>query len=377
MDRALVLMLLLLSISQVSTASFRVLLEDEVSGKVNLPLENFPSKDKVDKQSITSHTNNPNNQSEQAHPDLVGLDKKETQEPSPPAGTQKTLNPKQENLTVLAPPVSQETKKSTNSSEEGGGVGTDRTGTKTDTGTKPEENVGKIKGLCDVASEKCLNEDNWTACLQNAANDSKEIVLIVENKGENDISIDVKSTPPLVLDSKKLDLAKHNYIKVKILISDSNHAADITVNAGKGDCILHIKSSTGTYDWQKPFQQFASYATQFTPIYGAYLLIFTSVISLVIWACCKFVRGRRRSVGSPAYQQLEMGGVQNSQSNSTNAVVVNTADGWENGWDDNWDDEEAAVGRPVAANGVSVDGLSSRSNNNGNSKDGWDFDWDD
>lgn len=135
-----------------------------------MPTENFPSKDKVDKQSITSHTNNPNNQSEQAHPDSVGLDKKETQEPAPPAGTQKTLNPKQENLTVLAPPVSQETKKSTNSSEEGGGVGTDRTGTKTDTGTKPEENVSKIKGLCDVASEKCFNEDNWIACLQDPAN---------------------------------------------------------------------------------------------------------------------------------------------------------------------------------------------------------------
>lgn len=165
--------------------------------------------------------------------------------------------------------------------------------------------------------------------------------------------------------------------QVKILLSDSNHAARITVNAGKGDCILHIKPSTGTYDWQKPFQQFASYATQFTPIYGAYLLIFTSVISLITWACCKFVRGRRRSVSGPTYQQLEMGGVQNSQSNSANAVVANAADGWENGWDDNWDDEEAAVGRPVATNGVSVDGLSSRSNNNDNSKDGWDFDWDD
>lgn len=159
---------------------------------------------------------------------------------------------------------------------------------------------------------------------------------------------------------------------MKILISDSSHAADITINAGKGDCILHVKPATTNFDWQKPFQQFSSYATQFTPIYGAYLLLFTTVISLITWACCKFVRGRRQSDSGPTYQQLEMGGVHDYQSNSANADVVNTADGWENGWDDNWDDEEAVMGRPVATNG-----LSSRPNDNINSKDGWDVDWDD
>jgi hypothetical protein len=165
---------------------------------------------------------------------------------------------------------------------------------------------------------------------------------------------------------------------VKILVSDSSQAADITVNAGKGDCILHIKPDTTNFDWQKPFQQFASYATQFTPIYGAYLLLFTSVISLIIWACFKFVRGRRQSDSGPTYQQLEMGGVHDYQSDLANAEVVNTADGWENGWDDNWDDEEAVMGRPVTTNGVSANGLSSsRSNDNVNSKDGWDVDWDD
>jgi hypothetical protein len=137
--------------------------------QVNLPAETSPSKDKVDNLSLDSSTNNSSNQSELAPPDSIGLKKNETREPTPPARTEKTPNTKQENLTALAPPVGQDTKKSTNSSENGGAI-TDMTGTKTDTGTKKDENVGNVKGLCDVASEKCFNGDNWIACLQYPAN---------------------------------------------------------------------------------------------------------------------------------------------------------------------------------------------------------------
>ncbi|KAJ4767100.1 hypothetical protein LUZ62_077475 [Rhynchospora pubera] len=373
MDRALFLLLLLLSISQISAASFRVLLGDEVPRKNNSASEVARAKDEVKKPSLVSHTNDPSNQSELTPP-ISAAEEKEIQEPAPPAGKEKTRNPEKGNHTVLAPPVSQETIKSTNSTV--GGAGTDMTGTETDTGLKKDDNVSKIKGLCDWASEKCSNEDNWIACLQHPSNDSKEIFLVVGNKGGNNISLDVKSTPSTMLDSKMLNLAGHDFLKVKILISETNHAADITISAGKSNCILHLKPATATFDWQKPFQQFASYATQLTPIYGAYVLLFAIGISLTTWVCCKFIRGRRRSDSGPAYQQLEMGGVQESQSNSVNADVTNTADGWENGWDDNWDDEEAVLGKPVATSGVSADGLSSRSYNNHNSKDGWE-DWDD
>jgi hypothetical protein len=138
--------------------------------QVNLPSESSPSKDKVDNLSLASSTNNSSNQSELSPLDSIRLKKNETHGPAPLVQTDKTPNPKQENLTALAPLISQDTKKTTNSSKKGGGAVTAMTGNKTDTGIEKDDNVGNVKGLCDVASEKCSDDDNWIACLQHPAN---------------------------------------------------------------------------------------------------------------------------------------------------------------------------------------------------------------
>lgn len=57
---------------------------------------------------------------------------------------------------------------------------------------------------------------------------------------------------------------------------------------------------------------------------------------------------------------------------SSSAVNLETAEGWDQGWDDDWDEENAVKspgGRHIG--NISANGLTARSN-----KDGWENDWD-
>lgn len=140
----------------------------------------------------------------------------------------------------------------------------------------------------------------------------------------------------------------------------------IILKTKNGSCFLQTTTSFG-FDIEK----FPAYATNAAQIYGIYILIFTILVAGGTWACCKFVRKRRRTDTGVPYQQLEMGALTHISSAEMHG---STADGWEQGWGDDWDDEEVVV--PSSAKhptgNASSNGLTSRST----TKDGWE-DWDD
>ncbi|CAL9065220.1 uncharacterized protein LOC135677812 [Musa acuminata AAA Group] len=229
--------------------------------------------------------------------------------------------------------------------------------------TKPENN-SVVKETCDSQSTRCSYE-KLVACLRRSENDSKNLSLLVQNTGDDALSVKIWGTPALHIDIDMVALLKNNSKKIYLPSNDWN-VTEIVLSAGKGHCTIHI--ATSVPDWNL-FQQFPSYATRLTPIYGAYFLLVAMVLVGGTWACCRFrKRGKRDDSGIP-YQQLEMG----VQPQSGSAVDSNAVDGWDD-WDEDWDDEAATKpSEKHTSTSVSSNGLTSRTPK----KDGWDADWDD
>ncbi|KAL8224748.1 hypothetical protein R6Q57_017305 [Mikania cordata] len=112
------------------------------------------------------------------------------------------------------------------------------------------------------------------------------------------------------------------------------------------------------------FEQLTFYSKQVTPMHGAYLAFLVALVIGGSWALCSF--RKRRTDGGVPYQELEMGPTE-----SSNAVDVENAEGWDQDWDDDDWDEDKAIRSP-GGNRISSNGLTSRATN----KDGWDADWD-
>lgn len=138
----------------------------------------------------------------------------------------------------------------------------------------------------------------------------------------------------------------------------------IVVDAGNGNCSLQLRHYVSV---DSLVQQFSLYSKQVTPIYGAYFVFLVALLFGGTWACCKLTKKRQH--GGVPYQELEMG-----LPESSSAVNVDTAEGWDQGWDDDWD-EDNAVKSPGGQlfGSISANGLTARSAK----KDGWENDWDD
>ncbi|KAJ4977597.1 hypothetical protein NE237_008377 [Protea cynaroides] len=232
--------------------------------------------------------------------------------------------------------------------------------------TKDESQpAGSQNGKCDI-SNRCTDQKKLIACLQHPENGSQELFLLVENEGESPLKVNVTVPPTINIALKELEIPKHE--AKKISFSFSIESAKIVLNAGNGDCVLHLGPPQSD---DNIIQQLFSHASQlsFTPIYGAYILLLTALIVGGVCACCKLGRKRRQQGDGVPYQELEM-----AMPETVSGVNVDTTDGWDQGWDDDWD-EEKAVKPEVGHNAghVSENGITSRSSN----RDGWENDWDD
>ncbi|KAJ6827988.1 uncharacterized protein M6B38_364460 [Iris pallida] len=222
---------------------------------------------------------------------------------------------------------------------------------------------------CDASSlETCHGGQDFVACLRHPKTDPKGLVLLVQNKRENNLSVFVEVSASFKVDSRSVNLTKHGAEKM-IVPGDATNNLKIVLNSGKEHCVLEVTSSVPGWN---PLQQ---YTAQLTPTNGAYFVFASLTVAAGVWACCKFARkGRRVDAGVP-YQQLEMGA--QTQQSSSAVVEASMADGWDQGWDDDWDEEEGTM-RPSNtshSNGnVSSNGLTSRP---ANKKNDWDVDWDD
>ncbi|CAL9194411.1 uncharacterized protein LOC135615929 [Musa acuminata AAA Group] len=228
--------------------------------------------------------------------------------------------------------------------------------------TKLEDNY-VVKETCGPQSTRCVN-DKLVACLQHSENDSNNLSLLVQNIGDDDFNVKIWGTPALHIDHDIGPLSRNISKKINIPVNYWN-VTEIVLNAGKGDCVLHIATSVSNWNL---LQQFLAYATRLTPIYGTYFLLVTVVLVGGTWVCCRFrKRGKRDDSGIP-YQQLEMG----AHPQSSSAADSMTVDGWDE-WDDDWDDESVTRPQKHTTPSVSSNGLTSRTPK----KDGWDADWDD
>lgn len=209
---------------------------------------------------------------------------------------------------------------------------------------------------CDEIGRRCQDLKSMTACIKSFDYDSKALVLLIQNKGDSSLKVDLTN---LISGSnqKVIDIPKHQSKQVKMSVADGG-LNEIILNAGNGLCVLHLgaPASQGNF-----FRWIPSYSKFVTPIYGAYLMLLITLIAGGVFACC-WLRKRRGPRDIP-YQELEM-------SMPESAVATETAEGWDEVWDDDWDEENAV--RSPGGHGISANGLTSRNLK----KDDW-KDWDD
>nr|GMC84145.1 SUN domain-containing protein 2 [Ipomoea batatas]GMC85918.1 SUN domain-containing protein 2 [Ipomoea batatas] len=246
--------------------------------------------------------------------------------------------------------------------------------------SKSNEDQGKVENAknaeegstesCEGALLKCEIEKTLLACIKGPKDGSEESFIVLHNEGES--RLEVKVYTPTSVKIVPATVGKKQTVTVNIS-STLSKGPKIIVDAGNGNCSLQLHSFEAVSKGPKIvavdslLQQFSLYSKQVTPIYGAYFLFLVALLFGGTWACCK-LRKKRQHGGIP-YQELEMG-----LPESSSAVNVDTAEGWDQGWDDDWD-EENAVKSPGGHRfgSISANGLTARSAK----KDGWENDWDD
>lgn len=235
---------------------------------------------------------------------------------------------------------------------------------------KDPEKVDDAKGssesviveTCAGKSKICRTENSLVACTLSIEKDSSKWSILVQNEGEE--SLKAKIVLP-VSSSPDLTLPKHQSQRVNISISGDTNK--IILDAGKGECVLHMyPPKENTLSIHLP-----SYEKLVTPINGAYFLIVSVVIFGGAWGFCLCRKNRRADDNGVPYRELELSG---GGTGLESVHDVETAD-WDEGWDDDWDENNAVKSPGGAANSarISANGLTARASN----RDGWDNDWDD
>ncbi|KAK7394961.1 hypothetical protein VNO78_15502 [Psophocarpus tetragonolobus] len=204
---------------------------------------------------------------------------------------------------------------------------------------------------------KCTDEGHMLACILET--DSKYLIVLVHNGGDGIIKVRLRTDFENILQG--VEVEKNKTEKVNITWSSSG-STQLTLNAGKADCVLHVITRTPEENF---FLRLPSYDKILTPVNGAYFVIVMVLFSGATWACCACKKKRHDEI---PYQELEM-----ALPESVSATNVESAEGWDQDWDDDWDDNVAVKSPAAHAGSISANGLTSRSSN----KDGWENNWDD
>ncbi|CAL5192477.1 unnamed protein product [Lathyrus oleraceus] len=204
----------------------------------------------------------------------------------------------------------------------------------------------------------CTDDGAMAACI--SIKDSKNLVVLLRNRGDGSIKVKLRSDYESNLGDVEVDKNKTEKVTINRINSENTQ---LTLDAGKGDCVLHTATPIPEESY---FLHFPSYDKILTPINGAYFLIFTVLVFGGICACCMFRKKHRDEI---PYQELEM-----ALPESASATNIESAEGWDQVWDDDWDDNVAVKSPSVRhAGSISANGLTARSLN----KDGWEDNWDD
>ncbi|KAL3839943.1 hypothetical protein ACJIZ3_024534 [Penstemon smallii] len=219
-------------------------------------------------------------------------------------------------------------------------------------------------GNCEGSLSICKDKD-MIACIKTSNDGSEEMLLMVLNEGESTLKVNIKSPNSLENALAAFDVPKHDTHKVYISSTVVKNN-ELIVNSNNAKCVL---PSVHPVSVEYFIHELSFYSKQVTPTYAAYAFFLLAIVFGGSWACCQ-LRKRGRQDGIP-YQELEMG-----LPESSSAVNVDAAEGWDHDWDDDDDwDEDNAVKSPGGhrVRNISGDGLTARSSK----KDGLDNDWDD
>ncbi|KAM3759735.1 hypothetical protein ACB098_01G142000 [Castanea mollissima] len=233
--------------------------------------------------------------------------------------------------------------------------------------SKSERNEGSRGEECD-SSNMCKVEKKFVACLRVPGDESPDLLLLIQNKGESSLSVTISAPDSVRLAEKEVQIQeKEVKERIKVTVSNVDGVTDslITLTAGNDKCSLDFRdliahSSQKEFD-NTPKSLFISSLTKRPAI----ALIFLGPLLILVsaWICISF-RRRRFSGNGSKYQKLDMELPVSSVAKSE----LDTNDGWDENWGDSWDDEEApkTPSMPVTPN-LSSKGLASRRLN----KDGW------
>ncbi|KAL4557770.1 hypothetical protein LXL04_035959 [Taraxacum kok-saghyz] len=265
-------------------------------------------------------------------------------------------------------------------------------------------------------------EKTMIACIQDFESGSNNLTLIVQNEQDTNMKVNITSGTSMNDNFPAFEIPGHVTKQVNFKFT-GDKTTKLTINSGTGFCDLQIsqlKTTTPVNDPPKVIlpetppnpkdiitpadtpikpkepikeppipkpldtpatsskddvpvpqnnflDQLTFYSKQVTPMHGAYLAFFVALVIGGSWALCSF--RKRRNDGGVAYQELEMGVPE-----ASNAVDVETVEGWDQDWDDDdWDEDKAIRSPGGGLKTVSSNGLTSQ----GGKKDGWDADWDD
>lgn len=224
----------------------------------------------------------------------------------------------------------------------------------------PSSTDGFTTEKCDSSYKTCHDLKNMTACIL-FAEQVAEQYLLIQNDGETTLKVNV-----IVSDAKYKEIQVPEHHAKKVNISDFPGNSMIILDAGNGNCIVHVGPLTKN---GSIFKQISSYVTHLNLVSGSYLLFSIVLIIGGIWACCKMGTKERQANGIP-YQELELAEHDTSPNNDLEA-----AEGWDQGWDDDWDESKPAnkSSSDMKANGSSNGIINSRTSD----RNGWGNDWDD
>lgn len=232
--------------------------------------------------------------------------------------------------------------------------------------SKSERNEGRGEE-CD-SSNMCKVEKKFVACLRVPGDESPDLLLLIQNKGESSLSVTISAPDSVRLAEKEVQIQEKEvkeHIKVTVLNVDGGTDSLITLTAGNDKCSLDFRdliahSSQKEFD-NTPKSLFISSLTKRPAV--ALIFLGSLLILVSAWICISF-RRRCFSANGSKYQKLDTELPVSSVAKSE----LDTNDGWDENWGDSWDDEEApkTPSMPVTPN-LSSKGLASRRLN----KDGW------
>ncbi|KAI8569762.1 hypothetical protein RHMOL_Rhmol02G0302300 [Rhododendron molle] len=232
----------------------------------------------------------------------------------------------------------------------------------------PVRKEGSRGEECDAdASNSCkVEKDALIACLRVPGNDSPDLSLLIQNKGNDPLSVTISAPIFVQLEKRNIQLQQKEDIKVKVSLTEGGTDSMIVLTVRSGTCSLDFRDFTSLNPMKETEDSKKSAYINLVkkPHLIAVLVISTLLlITASAWMCVSFKR-RHFDSNASKYQKLDM----ELPVSGGGKVVSEINDGWDNNWDDNWDDEEApkTPSMPVTPS-VSSKGLASRRLN----KEGW------